>query len=424
MTPLQILTCGHPSPKVRCVFSRLKEIYDFVDIPLESDFKSTSKLKRIALAILLVPENFQLAIKKLKEIKASQANLPVIMVGPKLDNYHLIEAFREGIADYVMEPFASKEILDSIDKCTQQPPNRSAASTITTPGWIQQLSVFFLRMFKGGGLTIDSGKMSLTPLPPIATVLNTKAKKVDLNVQFFGQFEMVFRGQEVQLQGTKSRSLLAYLLYNRNKAIHRDILMDKFWPDTSNSSARNSLNVAIHNIRKAFQKVDEGRDCILYKNECYGFCESLRIATDIDQFKQYWEQGRSKEQIQGNEAAILTYQKAYAFYRGDLLEDLLYEDWTTPHRENLRETYLVILDRLSSYYFQSAQYNKVIDLCKKVLLLDKCMEDIHIRLIQAYFKSGKRGKAIRKYQECVKILREELNVEPSESLLKLWKEIS
>lgn len=418
MTPPQILTCGHPSPKVRRVLSRLKEIYDFVDIPLEYDLKPTSKLKRMALAILLVPENFQSALKKLKEIKENYHLLPVIMIGPKIDNYELIEAFREGIADYLIEPFTSKNILDSIEKFTQQPGSHSLPSS----GWFQQLCNGFYRLTKRRPISLNQANIGFTglPLPPFSKEIS---KKVDLNVQFFGQFEMVFRGQEVQIQGTKTRSLLAYLLYYREKAIHRDILMEKFWPDTSTSSARNSLNVAIHSIRKAFQKVDEGRDCILYKNERYAFCESLRIATDIDEFRQYWAHGRSKEQIQGIEAAILAYQKAYAYYRGDLLEDLLYEEWTNPHRENLRETYLVILDRLSAFYYQSAQYNKSIELSKKMLLLDQCMEDVHTRLIRAYYQSGKRGKAVRMYQECVKILKEELNVEPSESTLALWKEI-
>lgn len=423
MTPPQILTCGQASPKVQNVLARLKELYEFVAVPIDYEFKSTLKLKRIALAIILVPENFQSAIHKLKEIKEIHAGLPVIMVGPKIDELLLIEAFRTGIADYIMEPFSAKDILDSMDKLIESTKSKATTASGFINRCLQKLFAILSHFIQGESLKMKSSKMGIVGLP-LPYPAEEQVKKVDLNVQFFGQFEMVFRGQTVVLQGTKTRSLLAYLLYHRGKSIHRDILMEKFWPDTSTSSARNSLNVAIHNIRKAFQKVDEGRDCILYKNERYGFCESLRIATDVDLFKQYWSHGRSKEQIQGIEAAILTFQKAYAYYRGDLLEDLLYEDWTTQHRENLREIYLVILDRLSSFYFQKVQYAKAIDLCKKMLVLDKCMEDVHCRLILAYYKLGKRGKAIRRYQECIKILREELNVEPSQSTLDLWKEIS
>lgn len=421
MTPQQILACGHPSPKVRNVISRLKEIYHFVEVPLNHDLQTSSKVKKTSLLLLLAPDNFQLAVQKLREIKVKYPWLPIIMIGPTVENFQLIEAFRTGLADYIMEPFAAKEVLDAIDKHSL--PIQQKGSASTSSNWMQGLVSFLRNLFKKERLQANSGKIGLTALP-VPPQMEQNTKKVDLNVQFFGQFEMVFRGQEVVVQGTKTRSLLAYLLYHRDKAIHRDILMEKFWPDTAGSCARNSLNVAIHSIRKAFQKVDEGRDCIVYKNERYGFCESLRIATDVDHFKSYWNHGRSKEQIQGIEAAILTYQKAYAFYRADLLEDLLYEEWTAPHRENLRETYLVILDRLSTYYFQTGQYGKSIELCKKMLLLDQCMEDVHARLIRAYFKLGKRGKAVKKYQECVKILKEELDVEPSESTVRLWNEIS
>ena len=51
----------------------------------------------------------------------------------------------------------------------------------------------------------------------------------------------------------RGRSLFKYLVTHRDPWPRREVLMDVFWPDAAPAAARNSLNVAVHGLRRAFR---------------------------------------------------------------------------------------------------------------------------------------------------------------------------
>ena len=103
--------------------------------------------------------------------------------------------------------------------------------------------------------------------------------------------------------------------------------------------------------------------------------------------------------------------------------EYLYENWTELERGNLREIYLIILDKLSQYYYMDGSPETAIHLCETILSKDNCREDIYQRIMECYYKLGKREKALKKYQQCIHILRDELDIEPTRSLNQLFHKI-
>jgi DNA-binding SARP family transcriptional activator len=247
----------------------------------------------------------------------------------------------------------------------------------------------------------------------------------DLIARFFGSFDIYFKGAKLKkVPGRKVSSLLAYLLLHHRRPVHREVLMDLFWGDNTPSSARNSLNVAIHHIRRHFSRAFPEQEIILYKNENYIINPELDIITDVELFTSQWRKGRIVDSSQGLDAAVPAYNKAAGFYRGDFLEELRYDEWCAAERDNLLETYLFLLDRLSSYFLQDGCYAAAINLCKKALSKDPCLEDMHRRLIACYDRLDYRDLAIRQYYRCREILQKELGVEPSEETRMLFQSIS
>ena len=57
--------------------------------------------------------------------------------------------------------------------------------------------------------------------------------------------------------------------------------------------------------------------------------------------------------------AATFYKQIAAIYQGDLMAEELYEDWSTMERENLKEIYLVSLEKISpavvTPYYGAAQ---------------------------------------------------------------------
>jgi DNA-binding SARP family transcriptional activator len=75
-----------------------------------------------------------------------------------------------------------------------------------------------------------------------------------LSVQLLGRFQV--RLDDVAVRDWPSgrgRSLFKYLVTHRDPWPRREQLMDAFWPEAAPAAARNSLNVAVHGLRRAFR---------------------------------------------------------------------------------------------------------------------------------------------------------------------------
>lgn len=135
------------------------------------------------------------------------------------------------------------------------------------------------------------------------------------------------------------------------------------------------------------------------------------------------ESGAAAGQKISIEAALGEYELAAALYKDDFMQEDLYDEWTTLDRENLKEIYLVILDRLCKYYSFDGKPITAVNLCKTILDKDNCREDIHRLLMKCYSRLGYRDRALRQFYKCVEVLKKELEVEPTTATLELFEEI-
>jgi DNA-binding SARP family transcriptional activator/ActR/RegA family two-component response regulator len=251
-----------------------------------------------------------------------------------------------------------------------------------------------------------------------------KASELPLEVYFLGKFRVVYNGRQIdRWPNRRGRAIFAYLAHNFKKRVYRDILMDTFWPKSMPDSARNSLNVAIHSIRHIFQSIDSKQEIIIYNDECYFLNPEISMKLDVEEFLNSWKRARHLVSRDGIEAAIGEFELAAAIYKGDFMEEDLYENWVILERENLREIYLEILDKLSRLYSLDGKPEIAIDLAELILEKDNCRENVHRRIMQCYYRLGKRDKALKQYQKCVKILKSELEVEPTNETRRLYEKL-
>lgn len=246
----------------------------------------------------------------------------------------------------------------------------------------------------------------------------------DLEVRFFGKLQVLLQNHPIQYWSSKKgRTIFAYLAYNRSRRVCKDILMDLFWPKVSPQSARKSLNVAIHSIRSNFTSIDPNHNHIVFSDGCYFLDPQLSIRVDVEEFQRHWKKARLLVAREGVAGAISEFEKASSIYGGDFMEEDLYEDWTVSERENLKEIYLEILENLSRLYSMDGKPDVAIDLCKSILEKDNCREQVHRRLMLCYHRTGKRDHAIRQFHKCSKIIKTELEVNPSRETSELYEKI-
>jgi len=204
--------------------------------------------------------------------------------------------------------------------------------------------------------------------------------------------------------------------------------MGWLWPHSNLKKARWSLNSAIHGLRKLLSECPASSGSanpyvVVLEEGYYRLCSEVQILSDIDEFDHHYEEGRRLEREGTIEQAAAHYERAISLYRGEYLVEDLYEDWTMVERERLSNAYIDMLGRLAKYYSETAQHQESIRACYRVLEKDRCHEESYRLLMRSYSRLGLRGRALRQYRLCERILRQEYGTAPSPETRALYRSL-
>jgi DNA-binding SARP family transcriptional activator len=269
---------------------------------------------------------------------------------------------------------------------------------------------------------LDSPSESLEPIsgpPPAAPLVAAH----DLRVYCLGRFRVCHRDGPIDdWTGHKSRSLFKYFLLHCGQPAPIDQLLDLFWRDSPPEMARRSLHQTIYLLRQSLRLAGE-RQSIVQVNGGYMLNPELDIWVDSEVFLDHYREGVEAAERGQCDRSIEALLAAETLYEGDFMSEELYEDWPVARREQARNAYLDLLDRLSFHFYSSTQDDRCIAYCRKLLDIDNCREDIHRRLMRLFARRGERSRALRQYRACVDALRAELNVEPLPETVELYAKI-
>lgn len=329
-------------------------------------------------------------LERIRSLRRQFANIPLILATDNPSALYLIQAFRYGITDCLLTPFNEEQLMLLISAYLKPDPARQADRVR-----------FFPEMFAH------------------AVPRMTARENIDLNMQFLGTFRLSRHGNRLDLPGgIRQRSLLAYLLYQHKTAVHRDKIMENFWPDHDPEFAKNNLNVGICNLRRFLDKFIKA-DVICFRNESFYLNPDLNFRSDLDEFLQYYHAGRNAECYGNDKEAASCYRSATQI-GSEFLEEFQQENWTIRPREEFTEKFLHALDYLSICQEREKNYEAAIDTLRQMLYKDDCLESVHRRIMSCYLACGKKVKAVRQYLECERILKEKLDMRPSAETQALY----
>ena len=234
-----------------------------------------------------------------------------------------------------------------------------------------------------------------------------------LALSLLGGFQVrLDAGPAVALPTRKAQGLLAYLALPPGQPHPRDKLAALLWGGIRDESARASLRQALFSIRKALGDTPalalEGNAIAL-----------ARDAVDVDAVT-FADAVRD-----GSPEALL---RAADLYKGDLLAGLVvdeapWEEWLIGERERLREVALEGLAKLLAHQRRTGAIEPGVATALKLLTLDPLQEAVHRALMRLYADIGRRGAALRQYQQCVSALQRELGAEPDVETKQLYESI-
>ncbi len=246
-----------------------------------------------------------------------------------------------------------------------------------------------------------------------------------LRVLLFGSPRLERYNQTLALRRTKSLALLAYLAVARQPH-HREALLALLWPEFETSDARNNLRRELSLLKSAV-----GADVVVADRMHIGLDPEAHIWVDVIAFEEYIATVREHKHpaselcavcVEALEAAVHLY--ADDFTAGfSVPESPAFDEWQFFRREELRQKFATAVEMLSAFYRASGEYGTALAHGRSWLALDPLHEPAHRELMQLYALAGQQSAALRQYEECVRVLDEEMDVSPDAETTQLFETI-
>jgi DNA-binding SARP family transcriptional activator len=234
-----------------------------------------------------------------------------------------------------------------------------------------------------------------------------------INLTLLGGFQARRASGELLAFATrKSQALVAYLALARGRPLGRDQLTALLWAEAGDQRARHSLRQALVEVRQALAP----SAALEIDGEAIALAPGL-VEVDALQFERL-AAARTVEDL----------ERGAALYQGDLLAGLnvresAFDEWLVPERERFREMATDLLRRLLALHEAARRDDLAVRTALRLLALDPLEEPVHRTLMALHARQHRRGAALRQYQLCLTVLRQELGVEPEPETKRLYQEI-
>ncbi len=245
-----------------------------------------------------------------------------------------------------------------------------------------------------------------------------------LRIELDGQTLAHFRTNRVP-------ALLMYLAVE--DALHghqphrRDKIIELLWPGLPEKSARANLRQNLYLLRKKITTIPtdngdgEPGDFLLGDYQALQINPQAIYDLDVATFITLLQNVRTH-----NHTNLITcptcqqhLQTAVALYQGSFLADFYlpdsdgFEEWAYGVRERLQCQVLDALETLTAVYINQADFIQAEETARQQLEIDWLRESAYRQLMELMARNGRRGEALAEYENCQKLLREELGMTPT-----------
>lgn len=235
----------------------------------------------------------------------------------------------------------------------------------------------------------------------------------------------------MESRSKRNEALLAYLALEADVSHRRENLVGLLFPELPDEQARTNLRQTLTRLRRAIRDREARPPFLLVTRESTQFNAASDHFVDVLAFQELAHgcpahSGRPDNRCR---ECMRLAQEALDLYRGPFLDGFFledsaaFDDWLLSQRERLRQTALAIAARLVEYYERRGDYPAAELVARRQVELEPWQEEAHRSLIRLLAYQGRRGEALRQHERLVKLLDDELGVEPMPATEKLRRQI-
>jgi DNA-binding SARP family transcriptional activator/basic membrane lipoprotein Med (substrate-binding protein (PBP1-ABC) superfamily) len=242
-----------------------------------------------------------------------------------------------------------------------------------------------------------------------------------MEFRLLGPLEVVAEdGRPISLGGSRARALLALLLLHRNETLALDRIVDELWADAPPKTAGQAVRVYVSQLRKALEpdRSETAPRILVTRGNGYVLCVDPD-AVDVDRFDALRIEGRRLLGTGGATRAADVLDEALALWRGPPLQDFTYDAFAQPEIARLEELRLATLEDLFDAQLVAGHDSDLVADLEPLVEANPVRERLRAQLMLALYRSGRQADALEVYQRGRRLLREELGLDPGESLRRL-----
>jgi predicted ATPase/DNA-binding SARP family transcriptional activator len=248
---------------------------------------------------------------------------------------------------------------------------------------------------------------------------------MQLNLYLFGPPRIERNGQPVELNLRKALALLAYVGVTR-QSHSRDLLATLCWPDKNQQTARANLRRTLHELGQLLEAplFEAATDRVALRADA-------PLWLDIEHFRRCLAAALPAESAPRplSTGALMPLLEAVDLYTADFMVGFTlpdcpeFDEWQFFEREELRRSFAALLGHLILTYESEGKWEDALRYARRWLTLDPLEEAAHRRLMQLYAQAGQTSAGLRQYEECVRILQQELDAPPTTETTALYDAI-
>ncbi len=216
-----------------------------------------------------------------------------------------------------------------------------------------------------------------------------------------------------------AKTIVKLLAVEPTHRLHRDVIVERIWPELAPAAALNAFHKSLHAARRALEPdLPPGAPSAYLRTdgELLALQASAGRWVDVDAF-------RAQATRALRDPSVERCRRAVALYPGDLLPEDRYEEWSFAAREELQGRFTDLLRLLAQLELAEGRPAEAAECLRRVLSVDPLAEDAHAGLMRLHAMAAGRHLAVQQYERLRDALARELGTAPGAEVDELYRDI-
>lgn len=231
-----------------------------------------------------------------------------------------------------------------------------------------------------------------------------------MEIGILGSIEIWHDGTSVAAGAPQQRAVLAVLALNAGQGVSVDRLAELLWAEDAPADWRGLLHGYVSRLRKILKPTG-----LTIARRSPGY--ALDASVDLHEFRRLVTEARSSSR---QAAGLFT---ALALWRGTPFAGAAGSAVLERVRDGLVQEYLGVVEEWVEHELDLGRHREVIGDLTTLCAEHPYQEKLIGLLMLALHRSGRQAESLRRYDECRRLLADDLGVDPGEELRTLYQRI-